>query len=219
MYPGGTDQGRDISGLYQVLFWTAIPIGGVVYGLILWSIIRYRKRKDTDELPPQFRYHVPLEIAYTVAPILIVVGLFLVTLHTEDKVDYVSPRPAVVLEVTGFQWQWSFSYPQYGITVTGTRAESPEEGPTIVLPVGQTIGVTLHSQDVIHSFFVPTFNFKRDDIPGLTNRFDMTIPRAGTFRGECAEFCGLNHAYMAFYIQAVPVDQFRAWIANQGGTA
>ena len=215
MYPGSTDQGRDISNLYRVLFIAAIPIAAIVYGLILWSIIRYRKRRDAEGLPNQIRYHIPLEITYTVIPVLIVIGLFVATLRTENRVDSISPNPAVVLNATAFQWQWSFAYPQYGITVTGTRSATPSDGPTIELPIGETIHVNLASEDVIHAFFVPQFNFKRDVIPGVHNQFDITIPTAGTFRGECAEFCGLNHGYMTFYIRAVPRAEFQAWIASK----
>lgn len=220
MPAGSTVQGQDINRLYQILFFTAIPIGVIVYGLILWSIIRYRKRGDTEGLPPQFRYHLPLEITYTLIPVGIVIALFVATARTESRVDAVSSNPAVVLNATAFQWQWTFTYPREGVTVTGTRSNTPAEGPTIELPVGQTIHVNLEAEDVDHAFFVPAFNFKRDAIPGFRSAFDLTIPRAGVFRGECAEYCGLNHGYMAFSIKAVSQAEFEAWIAaHRGGGA
>ncbi len=215
MFPGSSDQGRDISNLYQVLFMTAIPVGGVVYALILWSIIRYRKRRGDDQLPKQVRYHIPLEVTYTVIPVLVVLGLFAATFRTEQRVDHVSAHPAVVVRVTGFQWQWRFQYPAYGISIVGVPSDDLDEGPTMVLPVGQTVEIDLQSEDVIHAFFVPGFNFKRDVIPGVTNRFDLTIPLAGTFRGECAEFCGLDHAEMTFFVKAVPPAEFQRWVQQQ----
>jgi cytochrome c oxidase subunit 2 len=217
MPPGGTQQGHDINSLYRLLFWFAIPIGVIVYGLILWSVIRYRKRKDDDgTLPKQRRYNLPLEIVYTAVPVVIVLVLFGFTLTTMNRVDAVSKDPAVTVDVTGFRWQWSFEYPGHGFSVIGVGGTTTR-GPTMVLPVGQTVHVDLHATDVIHSFFVPDFNFKRDAIPGVTNTFDLTIPRPGVFRGECAELCGVDHADMTFYVRAVPVAEFQAWLQQHEG--
>jgi cytochrome c oxidase subunit II len=219
MNPGATQQGHDINGLYRLLFWFAIPIGGIVYGLILWSVIRYRKRKGDDgSLPNQRRYNLPLEIAYTAIPVVIVLVLFGFTLSTMNKVDAVAANPSVTVNVTGFRWQWSFEFPDHGFSVVGVGG-SPTVGPTILLPIGETVQINLRAADVIHSFFVPDFNFKRDAIPGVLNRFDLTIPRVGVFRGECAELCGVDHSDMTFYIRAVPAAQFQAWVqrnANAG---
>src|SRR4029453_2703356 len=92
---------------------------------------------------------------------------------------------------------------------------SPTEFPTFVVPVGVRIHINLRAQDVIHAFFVPQFLFKRDTIPGRVNEFQITIPREGRFLGECAEFCGLNHAEMTFYVKAVPRDEFDAWVQER----
>lgn len=212
MNPGATQQGRDINGLYRLLFWFAIPIGAIVYGLILWSIIRYRKRGNDDgSLPKQFRYNIPLEVTYTAIPVVIVLILFGFTLSTMGKVDAVASDPAVTVHVTGFRWQWRFDFPGHGFSVVGVGG-TPSTGPTIVLPVGETIQIDLRASDVIHSFFVPAFNFKRDAIPGVTNTFDLHISQAGRFRGECAELCGVDHSDMTFFIRAVPPAQFDAWL-------
>jgi cytochrome c oxidase subunit 2 len=212
MSPGQTVQGQDINGLYRLLFWFAIPIAALVYGGMLWSIARYRRRRGDDgSLPKQVRFNLPIEIAYTAIPVVIVIILFGFTLSTMDKVDARSSSPAVTINVTGFRWQWRFAFPGAGFTVVGTRA-SPSEGPTILVPVGQTIRINLGAADVIHSFFVPDFNFKRDAIPGVTNHFDLTISQPGVYRGECAEFCGLNHADMTFFLKAVPPAEYAAWI-------
>jgi cytochrome c oxidase subunit II len=217
MPPGGTSQGQDINGLYRLLFWTAIPVGGVVYGLILWSMVRYRRRRDDDgSLPKQTRYNVPVEIAYTVIPILIVSLLFVMTLRTEHRVDAVTRDPAVKVTAVGFRWQWRFAFPDAGFSVVGVGG-SPTAGPMIELPTALPVQVTLQAADVIHAFFVPDFNFKRDAIPGVTNVFDITIPSPGVFRGECAELCGVGHADMTFYIKAVSPDEFRRWLASNQG--
>ncbi len=214
MPPGSTVQGRHINGLYQLLFWFAIPIGLIVYGLTLWSIVRYRRRRDDDgSLPKQSRYHVPIELTYTAIPVVIVLVLFGFTLSTMNKVDALTADPAVTVNVTGFRWQWRFDFPGHGFSIVGVGG-TPSSGPTILLPAGQTVHFEVRAADVIHSFFVPQFNFKRDAIPGVVNRFDLTIPSPGTYRGECAEFCGLNHADMTFFIQAVPPSRFRAWLQH-----
>ncbi|MGH2572926.1 MAG: aa3-type cytochrome oxidase subunit II [Actinomycetota bacterium] len=211
---GATVQGRDISALYRLFVYVAIAVGGITYALIIWAALRYRRRKDdTSELPRQFRYNVPIEVIYTVVPILIVIALFAVTFPVEQRVGSISPQPDVEVNVTGFKWQWRFDYPEHGISIVGT----PQAYPTLVLPVGQTVRINLSAADVIHSFYVPEFLFKRDAIPGMVNRFDLVIPEAGTFRGECAEFCGLDHSNMTFYVRAVPPEEYRRWVEGRSG--
>jgi cytochrome c oxidase subunit 2 len=209
--PGGsTVQGQRIGNLYHLFFYVAIGVGAIVYALIIGVAVAYRRRKnDGDELPRQTRYNIPWEVTYTLIPLFIVIGLFVFTFRTEVAVDHVSKNPAVVVTVTGFQWQWRFDYPS-GASVVG----APGSPPTMVVPVGQVVQINLFAQDVIHSFFVPDFLFKRDAIPGVQNRFDIIIPKAGVFRGECAEYCGLDHGDMTFYVQAVSPQQFQSWLAS-----
>jgi cytochrome c oxidase subunit 2 len=204
-----TDQGEDIAGLYELMFWIAIGVGSIVLGLILYSVIRFRRRND--DLPKQTRYHLPLEITYTVIPVLIVAFIFAATYRVERRVDRVEPDPPVTVDATAFQWQWRFTYPGLGIDIIG----SPTSIPEFVVPVGERVRINLRAQDVIHAFFVPQFLFKRDTIPGRLNRFEITIPRAGTFQGECAEFCGLNHAEMGFRVKAVSRAEFDDWVREQ----
>jgi len=137
------------------------------------------------------------------------------TFRTENKVDLVSSDPALVVNVTAFQWQWRFEYPRSGVNVIG-RVEEP---PTLVLPVGQTVRINLRATDVDHAFFIPDFLFKRDALPGFPNQFQLNIHRPGVYRGECAEFCGLNHADMNFAIRAVPPAEFRTWLAQHRGSS
>jgi cytochrome c oxidase subunit 2 len=215
--PGATEQGQSISRLYQLLFYAAIPVAVIVYGLILWSVIRYRRKSDA--LPKQFRYQVPIEIAYTVIPILLVTGLFVATYYTERDIDRVSANPDVRVTATAFQWQWRFVYPDLGIDIVGR----PTREPTLVLPVGETVQIRLVAADVDHAFFVPDFLFKRDAIPGHPNTFDFKVTEPGTYLGECAEFCGLDHADMTFRIRAVSPSEFDQWAVTRehipGGTA
>lgn len=200
---GGTDvQGQDIAKLYQLMFWTSIPVFVIVEGLIVWSAIKYRKKSDRPV--KQFQYHLPVEVLYTVIPVLLVGFLFWESFQTETKVDTVATDPPMIVNVTAFQWQWAFQYPAEHVSIYGTISHYP----TLVLPTGRTIEIVLRSADVIHSFWVPDFLFKRQAIPGVTNRFDIKIPKPGVFRGQCAQFCGLDHALMIFYVKAVPPAQF-----------
>jgi cytochrome c oxidase subunit 2 len=137
--------------------------------------------------------------------------LFGLTVGTQRRTTKIEEHPDLRVEVTGFQWGWRFHYPEGDVTVVGDSNDPP----TLVLPVGRTVGFDLASVDVIHSFYVPAFLDKRDVVPGEENRVDVTTTRVGRFSGLCAEFCGLDHARMGFTVDVVPPPQFEAWIASQ----
>lgn len=202
-----TGDGERILSLWQGSVLAALGVGAVVWGLIAWSVLRYRRQ--ADGLPSQKAHNVPIEIFYTATPILIVAVLFGFTVFTQQKVTAKAARPDVVVEVVGYQWQWQFRYPDEGVVVTGTAAEPR---PTMVLPVGATVRFRLRTTDVIHSFWVPRFLKKLDMIPGLDNEMDVMVKDPGTFAGRCAEFCGLDHARMDFQVQAVSPAAYRTWL-------
>jgi cytochrome c oxidase subunit 2 len=218
---GGTGQGEDIANVWRVFMFAAFGVAGIVYVLIAWSTIRYRHRRgdDPDAEGAQFDKHVPLEIAYTAIPIMIVIVLFTVSVRAGDRVGSLSSTPDVVLDVQAFSWGWRFAFPDLGVVVVSEPSGEDVAGPEIFLPVDRTTQVILTSRDVIHAFWVPGFNFKRDAIPGHPNRFDLSPTVVGDYRGECAEFCGLNHAYMSFTVHVVDQAAFAAWIASQRGAA
>jgi cytochrome c oxidase subunit 2 len=214
MPAGGDSQGQDITHLWQIFFWASVGVASIVYGLIFWSLLRYRRRGRTDT-PPQFREHMPLEITYTTIPILIVAALFVVTMRTEGRVLALSPDPDVTVHVEGYTWGWRFAYEGTGIEVSSTPDGAP---PELVLPEGETTRIVLTSQDVIHAFFVPGFLFKRDAIPGRTSEFQLSPDRTGSYQGECAEFCGLDHAFMRFSVRVVPSSEYQTWVAQHQTT-
>jgi cytochrome c oxidase subunit II len=209
--PGASEQGQRIGNLYHLMFYIAIVVAAVVYGLILWCVVRYRRKERDSDLPPQFRLHIPIEVTYFVIPVLIVTGIFVATFRTENRVDAIAANPRLVVNVTAFQWQWRFQYPEQRVEIVG----STDRHPVLVLPAGQTVRVNLNAADVNHAFFVPAFLFKRDAIPGIENHFDLTITKVGTYQGECAEFCGLNHADMYFTVKAVPPSQFTSALQQE----
>ena len=212
-----TVEGRRTHMLWQVLFIGAIGVGALVWGLIAWSILRFRRGGDHQRIPNQKAYNIPMEIAYTVVPVLAIVAVFIGTVIVQNKNSALSAAPDVTVQVTGFQWQWKFEYLGEGVTVIGTS--EPGVLPEIVLPVDETIRFNLESADVIHSFWVPKFLTKRDLIPGIHNKIDVRTTATGTFDGRCAEFCGINHTQMNFVVRVVSRREFDKWIAlNRSGS-
>lgn len=207
-----TAQGDHTTEVWRVFTSTALAIGALVWGLILWSVIRYRRRSDV--LPKQTLFNIPLEIVYTTLPLVVVATLFVVSMRGTEQVNALSSDPDLTVEVTGFQWQWRFNYPEHGVDVVG-ETDKPAQ---MVVPEGATVRVVLTSTDVIHAFWLPEFMIKRDAIPGMVNQFDMLVTRSGTFdSGRCVEYCGLNHDDMRFSVRAVSQGEFEAWAAgNQG---
>jgi cytochrome c oxidase subunit II len=186
-------------------------VGVLVWGLILYTVFRFRRRSD-GELPVQTRYNVPIEVLYTVAPIIVIAVLFFFTVETQDKVLATVKNPDHTVLVVGQQWSWTFDYlhePAIGgqsAYDTGTPAHLPD----LWLVKGQTVTFLLHSPDVIHSFWVPSFAMKLDVIPGRTNSFSVTPTKLGTFPGRCAELCGWLHSRMLFNVHVVTAAQFNA---------
>ncbi len=190
-YRGSTTQAHSEFLMYAWTFLAAIVVGGLVALLIIWALIRYRHR--SDEMPRQFQYHGPVELFYTIVPIVIVLVIFGFTVVTENNIDALSSSPAVDVKITAFQWGWEFQYPSSNIVVLGHTTQNPD----LVLPSGETTQITLVSQDVIHGFYVPQFNFSRYAQPGVTNLFDLTPAASSTpktYRGQCTQLCGLYHA-------------------------
>jgi cytochrome c oxidase subunit 2 len=206
-----TTQGQSIADLWVVFGVASALVGLVVWGLVTWSVLRYRAR-GSDELPVQTHGHLGLEIAWTALPVAIVAGLFVLTYRTIGAVETTSGPPAVSVTVTAFTWQWGFHYEGTDVTVIGQGDRPPE----LVVPAGQTIRVTLVSGDVDHAFYVPAFLFKRDAIPGHPSTFEFTVVAPGVYNGQCAEFCGLHHDTMQFTVHAVDRATFDAWLAGGG---
>jgi cytochrome c oxidase subunit II len=212
-----TNQGKITLSLWQGSWIAGLLVGCVVWGMIVWAVIFHRKRGD--RLPPQVRYNMPIEILYTVVPFILIAVLFYYTAKDENTIDSVPANPDVTVNVVGFQWSWQFNYPQYGVQEIGNMW-NPSPGasqnlPLLELPVGETVKFNLTSPDVLHSFWIPEFLFKRDVIPGRPNHFAVTLNTTGTFIGHCSELCGLYHSRMLFTLKVVTPQQFQQWIAQQ----
>jgi cytochrome c oxidase subunit 2 len=210
--PPLTEQAADIDRVWNGFLLAALVVGAIVAVLIVYAMVRFRRR-DTA-LPHQRRENIPVEITYVVVPLLIVAALFAVTFVSVHAVDDAQADPDLTVEVTGFQWQWQFAYPDSGVSVIGTDAEVPE----LVLPAAATVHFELTSIDVIHSFWITGFRYKRDLFPGQVQEFDVVIGDAtGEFplTGVCAEFCGLDHTSMRFSVRVVTPDEFDRWVQER----
>ncbi|WP_438872397.1 aa3-type cytochrome oxidase subunit II [Paractinoplanes maris] len=211
---GITLQAHKMYDLWIASVIAALIVGVFVWGLIFWCVIRYRKRGD--ELPVQTRFNMPMEVLYTVTPVLIVAVLFYYTAIVQTDVDKLSKNPDQVVEVVAFKWNWQFNY-RDGIgaeanTVASTVGSS-DVIPILVLPTGQKIRFEETSKDVIHSFWVPEMLFKRDVFPGnVRNVFEVTLDKEGRYVGRCAELCGTYHAFMQFELVTVTPERFDTFL-------
>jgi cytochrome c oxidase subunit 2 len=207
--PPLTEQADRIENVWNGFLIATFVVGGLVFALIAYVVIRYRRR--SDRLPKQQRVNIPLEVTYMVIPLLIIGVLFAVSFTSVNFISEMHDDVDLTVEVTGFQWQWQFDYPGDHVTVIGTKQQEPE----LVLPAGQKVQFDVTSIDVIHSFWIPGFRFKRDMFPGQIQRFQVDVgERTGSWpdSGVCAEFCGLDHHAMRFSVRVVSPDEFTAWV-------
>ncbi len=199
--------------------WSAIAalvVGALVWGATAWTVAFHRRKADASELPRQFQYNLPLELVLTVIPLIIVAVLFYFTVVVQNVVDRNAQGNELQVTITGFQWNWEFGYPQtigpngLPVAVVGTTTSVP----ILVLPTDRPIAFTQESKDVIHSFWVPEFLFKRDVFPYPAENDQKNtwvidrIERTGAFVGRCAEFCGAYHSMMNFEVRALPPNLF-----------
>lgn len=225
-----TTEGIAASGLYLPIFLIAVLIFVIVEGLLLFLILRYRRRSEGADLPEQTHGNNLLEVVWTTIPMITVFVLFLVSTNVLiNDVQAKSDEHAAVVDVQAFRFGWIFDYQDPATLDSDTGAYEPagitisgggrEGAPQMTLPVGEPVLIRLTSADVIHSWYVPSFFFKRDAIPGRVNEFEVTIEQPGVYGGQCAEFCGLAHSDMFFTVNAVTADEFDEWMAEQTGGA
>jgi len=202
-----------IASLHNLVLLIAAGVFVIVEGLILVAAFRFRRRpKDTSE-PPQIHGDNRLEIAWTIAPALLVIVLFVLTISTQQTIDASAQssdgNASLRVEVVGHQWWWEFRYPDLGVTTAGN----------LVIPVGRLVNLEITSVDVIHSFWVPELSGKTDAVHGVTNRSWLKADRAGDYYGQCAELCGVSHANMRFVVTAVSDGEFAAWAQSEAADA
>jgi cytochrome c oxidase subunit 2 len=212
-----TARGLAIANLFALTLALSAAVLLLVAGLTIYVLVRYREpgrgasRERGDQEPPQIEGDRRLEIGWTVAPVLLLGALFLLTIRTMSTVA-APERPeaaALRVEVVGHQWWWEFRYPDLGV-VTANELH---------VPVGTPLRLDLAAGDVIHSFWVPQLGWKLDAVPGRTNTMWLRVDRVGTYDGACTEFCGLQHAWMRVRLVAQPAGDFERWLQQQRAPA
>ena len=192
--------------LYRAILLMALVVFVFVELGLVWILVRDRRRKGDRSLAPQVRGNTRLEIIWTVIPVLLTLVLFAMTIQTMRGVAAPAASSTDLnLHVIGHRWWWEFDYTDLGVKTANE----------LHIPVGATVQVTLDSVDVIHSFWVPQLSGKTDAIPGQTNHMWLTADKAGEFVGQCAEFCGTEHALMRIKVVVDSAADFEAWVANQ----
>ena len=196
-------QGRSIYHQFVAVMVISALVLFLVLGLVAWVMLHFRGQPGDPE-PDQVSNSRTLEIIWISIPIMILVGMFVYMIQTMRTVDARQTNP-IVISVIGHQWWWEYKYPGQGFD---TASE-------LHIPVNTPVTLKITGADVIHSFWVPQLGWKQDAIPGKTNTMNLTVTKAGTFDGTCAEFCGTEHAWMRIRVIAEPLDQFNAWVQQQ----
>jgi cytochrome c oxidase subunit II len=207
-----------------------------VLGLLLWVIVRFRRA--ANPVPSKTTHNTLIEIAWTLIPVLILLGIAYPSLDLLAKQFKPAPKNAVTIKATGYQWNWGYTYPDHGgfevvsnmlkekvDVAKGERYRTDNDGPAqlavdarMVVPAGVPLRIQTMGSDVIHAFAVPSLWFKLDAVPGRLNEKALTITKPGVYFGQCSELCGALHGFMPIAVEALPPEKFAAWVKAQGGT-
>ncbi len=227
-----TNQTETVSGLWVTSWVVLLAVGVITWALMGWSLVMYRRRTGQTGLPVQLRYNMPIEILYTVIPLILVLGMFFFTARDQTDIETQWDEPDVEVTAIAKQWAWDF---QYGgddeaepVWTMGVQADPDENGdiereklPTLVLPVDKKVTIDLQSRDVIHSFWIIDFLYKKDMYIGKDNSWSFIPTRVGEYDGKCAELCGEYHSMMLFNVKVVEQDEYDAYLETlreQGNT-
>jgi cytochrome c oxidase subunit 2 len=220
--PGTTNHTDQVVGLWVTSWIVLLTVGVITWGLIIWAAVVYRRRKGQTGLPVQLRYNLPIEIFYTIVPLILVLGFFAFTARDQAEIEQPIKNPDVTIEVFGKRWAWDFNYVKENVYSAGIQAQELEGGtldesklPVLYLPVDAKVEIKIESRDVAHSFWIVNFLYKKDMIPGKTNYMYFIPEKIGTYQGKCAELCGEYHSLMLFEVKVVSQDDYDAYIEGQ----
>lgn len=230
LQPAVTPVAEKLHDFHNMLLVIITVITIFVMGLLVYVMVRYREKANPN--PSSTTHNVPLEIIWTVIPVIILIVIAVPSfrvLYFSEKLE----KPEMVLKVTGYQWYWGYEYPDYGdINISSYMIKDEEidaskgqkrllstDNP-ILVPTDTNIQVVITAAptDVLHAWTVPAFGVKKDAVPGRLNETWMRITKPGTYYGQCSELCGKGHAFMPIEVKAVPKAEFEEWIVAQGGT-
>ena len=216
---GVTTTSDSVNNLWRFSYYLAIPLGLLVFGLIVWCAVRYRTRPGDLRVAKQFQYHIPIEAVYTLVPLVLVAIIFGYMYGTENKITAVSKHPAIKITVEGFQWGWKFTYPnghqEYGSVASIPDINDTAALPILYMPAGETVQFALRTDDVNHTFYVPEFLLQRDLVGGVDNEVDINAKKPGKYIGECTTLCGTYHALMHFEVDVMSPTDFNTWYGHQ----
>ena len=227
MRVGVTEVSKEIFDLHMLIMWICVWIGVVVFGIMFWSLWKYRK--SSGAIAAKFDDHFWVEIAWTIAATVILVGMAIPSTSVMIKA-YDDTEGDVNIMVTGYQWKWQYKYLEDGVSFFSNLATSQEEinnalpkgefylsevDEPLVIPINKRIRFLITGNDVIHSWWVPDFAVKQDAVPGFINTAWTIVPKPGIYRGACTELCGLGHAFMPIVVRAVEQEEYEAWIIEK----
>ncbi|HMQ24611.1 MAG TPA: cytochrome c oxidase subunit II [Acidimicrobiales bacterium] len=209
IFQGDGSQSQTINDLQIPVFWIAVVVGVLVMAAVLLIVVKFRAKPDDDDLPAQTHGALGLELGWTLLPAVLLAFVAVGTVVTIFDLAE-TPEDAIEIDVYGQQWWWGFEYDvdQDGEIDITTATE-------MVIPAGQDVVVNIKSRDVIHSFWIPALNGKKDAVPGRTHQLNIQADEPGIYRGQCTEFCGLSHSRMQMRVIALPQDEYDAWVENQ----
>ncbi|WP_309712367.1 cytochrome c oxidase subunit II [Pseudolysinimonas sp.] len=212
---GATNHTDRITGLWVTSWIVLLAVGIVTWVLIIWAAVVYRRRKGQTGFPVQLRYNMPIEIFYTIVPLILVIGFFAFTVRDQTEIEQPIADPDVQIEVYGQRWSWAFNYAHEDVYEVGIQAQEGESGqvdtdqlPVLYLPVDETVEIKIESRDVIHSFWIVDFLYKKDMIPARSNYMYFTPLKEGEYDGKCAELCGEYHSRMLFTVKVVSREEY-----------
>jgi len=221
---GLTNQVDRVIDLWVVSWIVLLVVGVTTWLLIIWAAVVYRRRKGQTGLPQQLRYNMPIETFYTIVPLILVLGFFAFTARDQTVIEAPLATPDVSIEVYGKRWAWDFNYLTENVYSPGIQAQEIPGGgvdsgllPKLYLPVNKSVEIKIESRDVIHSFWVIDFLYKKDMIPARTNYWYFIPQQEGVFRGKCAELCGEYHSLMLFEVHVVSEAEYQRQIGALRG--
>ncbi|QKT04986.1 cytochrome c oxidase subunit II [Ectothiorhodospiraceae bacterium 2226] len=227
MQAAASPMAEEIFALHMLIYWICVAIAVLVFGFMFFSIFRYRKSKGA--VAAQFHESTTVEIAWTIVPFLILVGMAVPATRTLIAMEDTSGSELSVV-VTGYQWYWKYDYLGEDVSFFSRLTTSEEErlgqverSPNyllevdnpVVIPTNTKVRFLLTSNDVIHAWWVPRFGVKKDAIPGFVNEVWADVSEPGVYRGLCAELCGRGHAFMPIEVHVVPQEEYVAWLDEQ----
>lgn len=231
---GVTELSRDIHGLHMLIFWICVLIAVAVFGMMIYSIVTFRHSKGA--VPAKFDHSTKAEIIWTIIPVMILVGMAIPAAETLIRIEDTRDSDLTV-KVTGYQWKWQYEYLDQNVSFFSTLARDSDAArqldsgidpnsvehylldvdKPLVVPVGAKVRVLLTSADVIHAWWVPQFGMKKDAIPGFVNELWFRADEPGVYRGQCAELCGRDHAFMPVVVDVKTQADYDTWLAAQKG--